>query len=1047
MAQATIGALRVVLGLDSANFTKGLNAAQSRLKRIGKQMQSVGRTMALSITAPIALIGVGILRAAGNFEKGMAQVRAVLRPTAVEFEKLRDLAKDLGRTTKFTASQTAAAMEVLAKNGLNATQILEGATQATLDFAAATGGDLAQSADLITDLMINFNLVASDLAGVVDNATGAIISSKLGFEDYVGAVGQAAGVSGEFGVSMKDMNAALAVTTSAFASGTDAGTSFKGFLLRIAPSSKASQKAIKDLGFEFFDAQGKMKGLAGIAQTLQDGLEGLSDKIKLEKLGQIFGQRTIRTASRLAQEGAEGIQAALEKIGKIRAADVAAERLKNFNDQLLLLRSALEGLAIAIADSGLLKWVTDLAKSLTEMVRNLAMTNPELLKWGTIIAGLVAVVGPLLIVTGLLITAIGTLGPLAAALGAAFTFLTGPLGIAIGLAALAAAGFISISGGALSAQEGLDQLKGSIIKTRKAFTDLQNIESQLKSDTDKLRGANAELALAIFDGGTAAINAASVEVKAISNRIKANEALKEQYISILKLQRAVLSQDVITARVAFEAEFLPKDFLNQIENEVNSRELQIELGFITPNRTNFQEDEGGVRRTKEELDLLTESASKAALAGKAADGQLEFLIAQSGIEEAELRVSNLTTTIEDLGSAANDLELPEIKKPVKSSRSDLGSGDGTPFGDILKDLASEADALEARNTVIGFSTAAEAEFMARIKARNKAIEEGIPLVNALGDATAEANAIDLFASDIGDAAARLEQNTTLKDITTNLKEEAIFLKNRIALVGLNTKEATEFVAITEAMNDAVRVGLELSPEELENIKKSAAALGEAAEELRIKFEQDNAFQGIADDITGPFKDALRDGELSFKSFAKTLLDVGRRLLARLMDEVFRPLEDAILEALRGASSGKSGGGIGGAIASAVLGAFGGAAGGTKSGGDATKAGGASPFASFAHGGSFTVGGSPGIDNNLVAFNASRGERVDITPQGKSSGDGVVVQIINNTPVKTREEQATGSGGEQVRRFIIDEVGKATSRGDFDKQQQSRFGAAPVRVKR
>jgi len=518
------------------------------------------------------------------------------------------------------------------------------------------------------------------------------------------------------------------------------------------------------------------------------------------------------------------------------------------------------------------------------------------------------------------------------------------------------------------------------------------------------------------------------------------------------------------------------------------------------------------------MDSLTEAASKAAIAGKATDEQLRFLRAKTGLENTELRARKLKATIEDLGSSANILELPKIDPADKPGGGGGGGGLGgdSAFLDILKDLDAEANALDARTAVVGKSIAAEAEFLAMTRARNKAREEGI----ALGKD--EIETLEIFTSDIGDATARLEKAQTLKSITGNLEDEAAFLKNRITLIGKNTKEAAEFVAITEAMNEAVRAGVELSDEEIKNIKERAAAIGEAAEELRVKFEEDNAIQGITDDITGPFKDALTEGKLSFKSFAKALLDTGRRLLARMIDEVFKPLEDALIKALSGAQSGGSGGGgTFGTLVKAFAGAFGGAAGGATTGAAGTSVTGTSTIPSFDRGGSFKVGGKPGTDSNVIAFNATRGERVDITPAGKSSPGGsgpisaavmeslsagasnkndqfvidtsdipsftrggsftvggspgvennivsfrnsrsergasdsagkssdvgVVVQVINNTPVKTREEQSTGSNGEQIRRFIIDEVGKATALGEFDKQQQARFGAAPVRMKR
>ncbi len=1014
MAQATIGALRVVLGLDSANFTKGLRSAQSRLKRIGKQMQSVGRSMALSITAPILLMGAGILKAAGDFESAMSGIRAVLNPTEKDFKRLRDAALELGRTTVFSATEAAKGMEVLAKNGLNATQILDGATEATLNFAAAAGGDLAGSAEVITDIMINFGVSASDLGDIVDNATGALLTSKLGFEDYVGAVGQAAGVAGAFGLSVSDMNTALSITTSSFASGTDAGTSFKGFLLRLAPSSKTAQKAIKKLGLEFFTATGEGKDLIGITQTLVDAFAGLSDEDTFEKLNTIFGTRTSRTAIRLIEATAEGVKNLAAEIAKISAADVAKARLDNFVGQVRLLKSALENLAITISEAGFLKWARDLAERLTELARTISKGNKSLLKWGTIAALAAAALGPLFIVIGLTISALGFLSPAIVAIAAPFAL----VGAAIGLAII------------------------NFIAWRDTFRDVFPEATKFIEDFTNavITGFNA---LTDFLG--------------IANRIQFT-GLQQQIDGVL--------------------------------DQVNSLDATIES--LTEARRKFIEGEKGAVSA----DLIPDINENLA----------------ADLVEREKLVDRMAVLQDRLFAAQNQEDPTLPKKKIITTGTGTGTGTGGPKTDILKGLLEEANAIEARIAVVGLSTAAEVAFLAVTRARNKAREEGIDLGKEENKLFNEQ--LEIFASDVGDAARRLEQSTALENIANNLQDEAIHLKNRIALVGLNTKEATEFVAITEAMNEAVRVGLELSPEEIEAIKERAVALGEAAEELRIKFEQENAILGIADDITGPFRDALKDGELSFKSFAKTLLDVGARLRDRLIDEIFDPIEDALIDALKGLGDSKGGGGdFFSSLVSAGVSALGGGA-ATTGGGGFTAPQGASLSAgarehggpvkagqpyivgekrpelfvpdtdgvilprvpsgkpsaddnvidfntglaerigksaenipSFAGGGSFTVGGSPGVDKNVVAFNASRGERVDITPQGKSSGDGVVVQIINNTPVQTREESATGDGGEQIRRFVIDAVGKATAQGEFDRQNQSRFGMSPRRMKR
>jgi len=439
--QSVIGALRVILGADTAALEEGLTRAQRhanafgrQMERIGARMQRVGRGISMRLSAPIAGLGALTLKVAGDFEAGMNRVQAVLQPTTEEFAALRDLAAELGRTTQFTAAQAADGLEMLARNGLNATQILDGAASATLKLAAAAGSELAPAADVVTDLMLNFKREGAELGRVVDNIAGTLSKSKLGWDDYAQAVGQAAGAAGPLGLSLEDMNAALAATAPSFASGAEAGTSFKGFLLRLVPQTDAARAIMERLNLRFFDARGNMKSLTAIAENLRTSFAALTAEERTEALGKLFGQRTIRTALRLMEEGAEGIERLKREIADVSAADMAAARLKGFTGELTQLKSAAEGLAIAIADSGLLRWATDLIKSLTEMVRGLAETNPELLKWATLIGLAAAALGPLILGLGSFAAGIGLLVPVLVTLGttlAGMIAASGPIGMFI----------------------------------------------------------------------------------------------------------------------------------------------------------------------------------------------------------------------------------------------------------------------------------------------------------------------------------------------------------------------------------------------------------------------------------------------------------------------------------------------------------------------------------------------------------------------------------------------------------------------------------------
>ncbi|WP_321829744.1 phage tail tape measure protein [Thalassovita sp.] len=324
---------------------------------------------ATAIVTGVVSIGTASINSAKLFQASMKRVQGVMRATEAQMAQLEAKARDAGATTSFRASEAADAIEMLAKNGLKYQDVMDGALDATLSLAAALGADLAPSADLITDLMAQFGLKAGDLTEVVDLVTGAALNSKFGFDDFRLAIGQAGGVAGKSGVEIQDFLTGLAATSSAFASGQDAGTSFKTFLMRLTPESKQAAEAMANLGLEFFDARGNMKDLASISEELREGVEGLSEQARNEALKKIFGTDAIRTALLLAEQGAEGIRDLGSAIQEVSAQEQADIRLLGLEGALKELASAWESLQLTMADAGGLDVAENAIRRLTDIIR------------------------------------------------------------------------------------------------------------------------------------------------------------------------------------------------------------------------------------------------------------------------------------------------------------------------------------------------------------------------------------------------------------------------------------------------------------------------------------------------------------------------------------------------------------------------------------------------------------------------------------------------------------------------------------------------------
>lgn len=430
MAEALIGNLAVLLSMDTAAFEQGNSHASKLLRRtqrdfekMGQRFKDIGQSFSKFVTLPVLGAGAGVIKMAGDFEASMNKVSISTQAGAKDMADMRDLALDIGKTTTKSASESAEAMDMLAKAGLDARQILDGAARATVALAEAAGSDLDPAAAAITDTMAQFRKTTADLPQIINNITGAVNESKFDFADFQLGMAQAGGVASSAGVSFEEFTATLAGTASMFASGSDAGTSLKNFLNFLIPKSADAAAAMEEYGLTFFRANGEMKDMADIAQMLQERLGKLSEKDRNAALHAIFGTDAMRTAIGLMKIGASGFE---EMQGRIQATDAsaqAAQRMQGFNAEMEKLKGSVETLAIAIADSGMLQAVTGLVTKVAEWVDWMSEASPETLKWATILLAVGAAVGPLLIGIGAIVSSVGTLLPLIIKLGPAFAIM------------------------------------------------------------------------------------------------------------------------------------------------------------------------------------------------------------------------------------------------------------------------------------------------------------------------------------------------------------------------------------------------------------------------------------------------------------------------------------------------------------------------------------------------------------------------------------------------------------------------------------------------
>lgn len=403
-------------------------------EKVGETTKKWGRSMAPASVAAGAL-GVRIFNTAVTFERSMNRVKAISGATGEQLSSLRDLAKELGSSTAFSASQAAGGMAFLAQAGWKTEQILAG-IPAVLSLAAAAGQELEFTADVMSNIMGAFKIPAEEATRVADVLAHTTSSTNVDLEMLGETMKNAAPIAAKFGATIEDTAAMAGLLGNIGIQGSDAGTALKrSFLAMAAPASKGG-RILKRLGVVTKDAEGNMRPVADILAELGEQLSKVGSGTALGAIDAIFGKIGMAGASELLDLAASGqlqeLVAGYDAIGG-RAKRMADTMMEGAPGAVAEMISAFEGLEIAMGESGFLATITKGIRKVTAWAQALSQSNPELLKWVAIIGAVVAVAAPVLFTFGMMASGIAGIATAAAALTPVLAFLAAAIK-AVGLA-------------------------------------------------------------------------------------------------------------------------------------------------------------------------------------------------------------------------------------------------------------------------------------------------------------------------------------------------------------------------------------------------------------------------------------------------------------------------------------------------------------------------------------------------------------------------------------------------------------------------------------
>ncbi|EGQ2940407.1 phage tail tape measure protein, partial [Staphylococcus pseudintermedius] len=387
-----------------------------KLTSVGESMKSVGRSMSMYVTAPV-VAGFGLAaKKSIDFDDSMRKVKATSGATGKEFNLLRDKALEMGAKTKFSASESAEALQYMSLAGWDTKDMLNG-IDGVMQLAAASGEDLAQVSDIVTDGLSAFGLKAKDSSHFADVL--AQTSSKANTD--VSGLGEAfkyvAPVAGSFGFSVEDTSIALGLMANSGVKASQAGTALKSMMTKLAKPTGEAKKTMESLGISITDSEGKMLPFRDIMDQLRGSLGGLSKAQQSAAVKTLFGQEAMSGILPIINASDEDYQKLTKSIDNSAGASkrMSDEMEGGIGGSIRKMKSAIESMAISIGD--VLAPHIRRAADFLAMLADKFTSMPGWVKTGVVGLGVFAAsLGPLILTTGMFTAALGsimtTLGPL-----------------------------------------------------------------------------------------------------------------------------------------------------------------------------------------------------------------------------------------------------------------------------------------------------------------------------------------------------------------------------------------------------------------------------------------------------------------------------------------------------------------------------------------------------------------------------------------------------------------------------------------------------------
>ncbi len=330
------------------------NDAKAGMSKIESAFSPLGTFLkAGAVAGGAALVGLGkkVYDVAGTFDTQMSRVKAISGATGDAFKQMREQAIELGAKTAFSATESAAGMENLASAGFNAQEIMA-AMPGLLDLAAVSGGDVALASENAATALRGFNMDASQAGHVANVFARAAADTNAEVADMGEAMKYVAPVANSMGLSIEEVAASIGIMSDAGVKGSQAGTTLRGALSRLAKPTDPMIAKMDELGLSFYDANGQMKPLTDQVGMLQGAFKNLTPEQQQNALVTLYGQESLSGMMALVAKGPDALGKLTDSLKNSSgaAAEMAEIMQDNLQSKVEQLGGAFESGLINIGD-------------------------------------------------------------------------------------------------------------------------------------------------------------------------------------------------------------------------------------------------------------------------------------------------------------------------------------------------------------------------------------------------------------------------------------------------------------------------------------------------------------------------------------------------------------------------------------------------------------------------------------------------------------------------------------------------------------------------